>query len=419
MKSEEEINKLIEQDLPTEIDGFLRRIGSYKDFCTIIYSKDGGFLAKYLCGSHTNDLDYFNKGMLYEVIGKDKEDCYFKIKQKINLNEKVKKDFPKNIIFNFKPNFKYSDGKNAFYLRLFEVYLVLDTNSDSQFLCVVSINPAFDLNYILPIINQLKKQIKEKSFIKLSGEDFNYEDFDLPKVVHFYSEDFNQNKDLYKHTFTQHKWNVKFRDKYFFKKQLDSQKERIILCEGKNVGLLNSLKIPDILFSDEHNSHTIFQNVKTQERYCLRDKDYLLSNEVSKLKKNFPKYYILNYYCIENYLYHPNNIAELELDTFNREDYISDITKQKNDCFLDIVSTIEGIRKGYKELTENFNIKEKDSNRILIEELKSDIFEIFYQHFDMKTKYKRQLLAKHTLTAKKLSSTTWFKNKIKEIINAS
>ena len=60
-------------------------------------------------------------------------------------------------------------------------------------------------------------------------------------------------------------WKVKFKDKYSFKKNYKQQNERIILCEGKNVKILNELQVQRTLFSSEHNSVSIFQNVKTQK----------------------------------------------------------------------------------------------------------------------------------------------------------
>lgn len=43
-----------------------------------------------------------------------------------------------------------------------------------------------------------------------------------------------------------------------------------------------------------------------------------------------PNLRILHYYAFENYIYHLDNIAELGLEGFNRENYIKDITEQKN-----------------------------------------------------------------------------------------
>lgn len=419
--SEEEINKLIEDNLPGEIDGFTRRIAVLNNFSTIIYSKDGSFLGNHFTGKIKRDnentpIEYFARTVLFEVTGKNLKECYYKIKDKLDLNNKVKADFSKNVMFGFNPNFEYSDGTNKHFLKLFEIYLVLDMNSDSQFFCIVTINPSLDFLYILPIIKEIKKQIGEQKFIKLSGEDFDYEDFDLPRTIHLYSYDFDQKKDEIRNIFKTHGWNVKFKDKYAFEKQANLKQERIILCEGKNYKILNNLKIPNVIFSEEHNSVSIFQNVTTREKYCLRDKDFLLDEEIKRLKQVFPKYYILDYYCIENYLYHPENIDELKPLGFSKQEYIENIISSKNNCIFDIISNFKLIRKGYKELTGNHIKEVKNADSFLINELKSNEFKVFYKHFDMKS-YKKDFLGRHNLNDFKLSGTNWFKSRINMIIN--
>lgn len=419
--SDEEINKLVEENLPDIIDGFTRRIGVFGNFSTIIYSKDGSFLGNHLIGNITRDnkntpLEYFAQNVLYEVTGENLKDSYFKIKEKLELNRKVKAEYSKNIMFGFNPNFQYSIEGNNHFLKLFEVYLVLDTNSDSQFFCIVSINPSLDINYILPVINGLKKQITEQNFIKLSGDDFDYADFDLPKAVHLYSYDFNQKKEDIRSFFKKSGWHIKFKDKYVFDKQNNLPKERVVLCEGKNFKVLNNLEIPNVIFAEEHNSASIFQEVNSGFKYALRDKDFLLDEEINKLKNVFPKYYILYNYCIENYLYHPDNIAELKLVDYNKQEYIEDIIKQKNECLLEIISNFKLSRNSYKELSGNHINKVKDADSTLMNELKSNEFEVFYKHFDMKTKYNKKLLEKFNLSYIKLGKTNWFKTQISSII---
>src|SRR5690606_15279902 len=137
----------------------------------------------------------------------------------------------------------------------------------------------------------------------------------------------------------------------------------------------NNLNIENIMFSMEHNSVSIFQNIKTKKINALRDKDYLLKEEITRLKKVFPKYYILDYYCIENYLYHPDNLEELDLRKFDKSLYIQDITNQKDLNKLLIISNFKGIRKGYKELTENHIKEVKDYDKEFINDLSSNVFE--------------------------------------------
>lgn len=420
MIKEKEREKIL-NELPIEINGFKRRLVTFSNSCTIIYSKNADLLLKNIKSSETRikDLNQFSKDLLYEVSANTIDQCVLEMKQKIYLNEKVKKDFPKNIIIGFSTNYKRTIDNIDYYYKLFEVYLVLDTNSNSQFFSIVTVNPLFDVKYILEAINNLKKHIKNKSLINLSTEEFDYSEFNLPIAVHLYSNDFKQKKEEIKTFFKTNKWNVKFRDKYFFEKQQTINNPKIILCEGNNVDMLNNLNIENVLFSMEHNSVSIFQNIKTKKINALRDKDYLLKEEIIRLKRVFPKYCILDYYCIENYLYHPENLEELNIKNFNKSSYIQDITNQKELNKLLIISNFKGIRKGYKELTENHIKEVKDSDKEFINDISSNVFETFYQHFDMKSIYKKNFLQKFRINESILSSTKWFRSKIENIIKQS
>lgn len=414
--TKKEIIQEIENNLPLEIDGFQRCIVTIGTLNTIIYTKSVkyGFKNIKTTNSELYDENEINKNVLYEVKSNDLQICYQKMNEKIFLNNKVKKDFPNNEILGFTTNLViYENGFKTFY-KSYEIYIVLDTNSDSQFFVAVSVNPIFDCGYIIETISKLKKQFIDGSLIKLSNDEFNYSDFNPPKVIHFYSFSFLDKKQELREQFRKRGWNVKYRDNLLFEKEKSRKNERIILCEGKNYKILNSIKIPNVVFSEEHNCVSIFQNVKTRAKYCLRDKDYLIDDEVLRLKRKFPKYYILEYYCIENFLYHPDNIEELNLKEFDKKAYIENIIQQKNELLKEIISEIESIRNGYLELREN-HIKKVDNNiEILKSELKSDDLQIFYKHFDMKKKYKRDILMRYNLNPNKLSNTNWFKNKIKK-----
>lgn len=417
-KEDNRINELIDENLPKSINGFKLRRASFGNIGLLMYSKDGNYLLKFI-NKNKKDITHFDENVLYEVVSDTLENAYLKLKEKLELNNKIINDFPKYIVLGFNPNFEIKNENNqSVFIKLFEIYLVLDQNTEAQFISVAIINPLAEMPFLISIINDIRKQIKSKTLFNLSGEDFNYEDFDLPKKVHLYSFSFQKKKEEIRELFKTHNWKVQFKDKYYFKKQVENKTniQRIILCEGKNVDMFNELRIPHILFSSEHNSYSIFQNIKTNERYAIRDKDYLITEEVKRLKNVFSRYYILNYYCIENYLYHPENINELEIMEFNKEQYVNDITIQKNDNIDEIISEIKLIRKGYKELTENHISSVNNALKILINDLKSNEFEVFYKHFDMKKKYKREILQEFNLNEKKLSKTEWFRNKIIELI---
>jgi hypothetical protein len=413
---QEEIRQLINQELPSKIDEFGIMSGNIGNNYFISYSKDiKSIISNNLKLQKESDIDEYTRNVLYDVIGNNLEDCFHKMKQKIELNRRLTSEFKTNVTLGFRPTYKYSyKGINHFY-KLFEIYLVIDSNSESQFFAAVTTNPSLDAKYILQVINSLKTQIAQGKLIKLSGEDFDYKDFYLPKKIHLYCNDFLQTKSSIREIFKKSGWSISFRDKYYFDQQSKLKKEKIILCEGNNYKILNNLTLPNILFSEEHNSVSIFENIKTRIKYALRDKDYLLSAEVLLLKQKFTKYYILDYYCIENYLYHPDNLAEISPKGYSKEIYIEEIIRCKNEL-LSKPLNIDAIRKCYVELKYHKLKKIHNAESQIIEELNSNDFETFYQHFDMKKYFKKTYLSAWNLNENKLSATNWFKNKILKII---
>jgi hypothetical protein len=238
------------------------------------------------------------------------------------------------------------------------------------------------------------------------------------KRIELYSNDFFNKKEPIRKFFKNSGWDVKFKDKYEFERQKKLRQEKLILCEGKNYKILNNLNLDGIIFSEEHNSNSIFQNIKTREKNAIRDKDFLIEEEIKRIRQKFPKYYILKYYCIENYLWHPDNIEELNLKGFLKSEYIQDITRSKNEEFDKIVVKLEKARNNYHELRDNNVKKVTDAEQILIQELKSNEFEVFYQHYDMK-KYRKNFLERFNLNPYKLAKTIWFKEKIMALINSN
>ncbi len=198
--------------------------------------------------------------------------------------------------------------------------------------------------------------------------------------------------------------------------------DRLIACENKNAEILKTLNLPGLLFYPERDSANVFIKVKTKlDTYGLRDRDYLLDSEIEKIKNKYPNYYILDYYCFENYLYHPDNIKEitgkLGIDNFDLQKYKTDIINQKNEKRDIIISNYKNARKTYQE----FKIEgEKLENRIaeheIIDYLKSDDIEIFFKSFSLKDYFNKSLIEKYNLKQTELANTNWFKTKMVQIL---
>ena len=89
---------------------------------------------------------------------------------------------------------------------------------------------------------------------------------------------------------------------------------KIVLCENKNYELYSLMGLDDFIFTDVQNSNSVFLKIKRDKTLVgLRDRDFLTDNEIHELTTKFTNYKILRYYCFENYLYHPENVAQINL----------------------------------------------------------------------------------------------------------
>lgn len=191
----------------------------------------------------------------------------------------------------------------------------------------------------------------------------------------------------------------------------------IVFCENKNANVLNNSGLNNVSFIPEQNSNSVFIKVRANpDKFGLRDRDFLTDEEIQRLKKQFKNYFILEYYCFENYLFHPENLAELNLMDFNNDAYKVEIIRQKNEKRDKIISIYKKSRDSYQELKiDSEKIKCKKDDKI-IEYLKSDDIEIFFKSFSMKDYFDKKQLANYNLTEEILSSTNWFKVNFLKVI---
>lgn len=202
---------------------------------------------------------------------------------------------------------------------------------------------------------------------------------------------------------------------------------KIVYCEGENVCFYNLIGFPGIEFWALKDSRAIYFAAKNEkDKFALRDRDFLTSNEIKVLtnKPYFENYLILEYYCFENYIFHPDNISEL-IPTFNKIDYVTELTKQKNEKLESIIQDYKLSRLGYTDFIDS-DKKNMDENpeKEIIASLKSDDFEIFYPFFDMagkkdkdhKKSFSRKYLESYNLNQKDLVKTKWFKQRISKVL---
>ncbi len=190
--------------------------------------------------------------------------------------------------------------------------------------------------------------------------------------------------------------------------------KKIVFCENQNDEYYNLLALPKTLFVGLADARSVFLQIKNDTRsYALRDRDYLSDAEIKRIEALYPHYRILTYYDFENYLYHPDNIAELNPPTFSRDEYVAEIVRQKNLRFNAILLNLKSSRQ-YEELrTDDLRDKTEDS---IVDDLQSSDFERFYKFFDIKKQFDKAILTKLNLDKKRLVQTNWFRQQIDAVL---
>ncbi|RYE34047.1 MAG: chromosome segregation protein SMC [Sphingobacteriaceae bacterium] len=192
---------------------------------------------------------------------------------------------------------------------------------------------------------------------------------------------------------------------------------QLIVVENKNDEHFNAALGKDgYLFLPANNNREVFLTVKAdQEKTGLRDRDYLRSDEIQKIREKMPNLKILNLYTFENYIYHPENLAELNPAGYDQSAYVQEITRQKNARLIDIVAEIGVARTHYIEFKDCIS---NDGNiSVITAALQSDNFDDFYPFLNMKKYFNKIYLHQFNYTVADLSKTEWFKSAVLNIIN--
>ncbi|AEI50828.1 AAA family ATPase [Runella slithyformis] len=193
---------------------------------------------------------------------------------------------------------------------------------------------------------------------------------------------------------------------------------KLVVCENQNDEYYNLLLLPDTIFVGVKDARDVFLHIKRDARYhSVRDRDFLSDEEIKRIREEYPNHHILEYYDFENYLYHPDNIAEIAPEGFSIEKYIEEISAQKKlKLNRKILPALMASRLTYEEFKTNPKFKDKEVETI-VADLESDDLERFYKYFDMKEQFDKSILAPFNLKKEDLVRTNWFKQQIQQIIN--
>jgi AAA15 family ATPase/GTPase len=246
--------------------------------------------------------------------------------------------------------------------------------------------------------------------------DFDDLDFDFPKVL---TPEPKDNPDIYEIAV----------GKEFLPALFEQM--NIFFVENKDKNYYAAIGISNSVFVSDNNRNNVYHKVRTAHYKGIVDRDFLTDDDIIQIKKHYPNLNVLNYYCIENYLYHPDNLTEYNQSKdriFDKEDYIAQLTEAKNQVKNSIIPTLALKRTEYPYFGEpNYNgsplqnrFKNKQENetqsQIVAEYLNSNDFDLYYKALSMKS-YCTQLSQRQNIDKSDLAKTKWFKAKIEELLN--
>jgi len=188
----------------------------------------------------------------------------------------------------------------------------------------------------------------------------------------------------------------------------------IVFSENTDTPFYNSIGIKDTIFFTAIDKNDVFFKAKNLHYHGLIDRNFLTDEEIQLICKVYPQLLILNYYSIENYFFHPDNLEEYyqaKQQSFDKAAYINRLKQCKNANKDLMVLSIVGARSGYPFFRENEHAKLRkqfrDNAGSILTLLQSDDFETFYKVFPAKD-YGRDLAERQNLSKVGLSQTHWF-----------
>jgi len=243
-------------------------------------------------------------------------------------------------------------------------------------------------------------------------------DFDLPRIL---SPEPKDNPDIYEIAVG--------------KESLPSLFKQMHICfvENNDKKYYASVGIANTIFVADNNRNNVYHKVRATNFYGIVDRDFLSEDDIAQIKAHYPKLHMLNYYSIENYMYHPDNLEVFHAgkqNMFNKKDYINQLIMAKNEVKDAFIPTIGLKRTEYPYFGEpEYNgtplqnlFKNRKENEIqsavVAGYLNSNEFEVFYKSLPMKT-YCTNLPQRQNISKSDLVKTSWFKAKIEEILRVS
>ena len=188
---------------------------------------------------------------------------------------------------------------------------------------------------------------------------------------------------------------------------------RLVLCGNRDVLLYNAIVLPGILFVGARDKNAVwFHSKANREFFGLIDRDFLGSEEILTIRREHPNLFVLSYYCLESYLYHPENLTEMSRPGFDEDQYRELVRENMRTSRDLLLRNLEKSRGGYEAIKTFGKAKKLEAMDEITAATASDNFETFYPFLDMKNNRPGSYLGPFNFNPKDLAQTTWMRKSI-------
>ncbi len=194
----------------------------------------------------------------------------------------------------------------------------------------------------------------------------------------------------------------------------------LVVCENQDALLYNAIELPGLLFVEARDKNAVGLQTRAHAEFRgLIDRDFLGANEIAELRREQPDLYVLGYYSIESYLFHPRNLAEASPPGFDETEYRRLLQERMAGIRDHLLMTLERSRNSY----EVIKTLPKETKARAMEEIAdataADDFETFYPFLDMKNQRPGDYLGEFNLQPLDLARTAWMRDAIAAVLGAA
>ena len=194
----------------------------------------------------------------------------------------------------------------------------------------------------------------------------------------------------------------------------------LVVCENQDALLYNATELPGLLFVGARDKNAVgLQTRASAELRGLVDRDFIGSEEIEVLRLEQPQLFVLGYYSIESYLFHPRNLAEASPPGFDETEYRRLIQERMVGIRDHLLMTLERSRNSYEVIKTLPQETKARAMQEIAAATASDDFETFYPFLDMKNQRPGDYLAPFNLQRLDLARTDWMRDAMAAVLGVA